>query len=277
MKNEAKNQRATSHVKSTKTTSNIMSPPTAISEEKDDLQQPSTTKANEPNGIEYATSNRKSGGGGNNVSYDILGRRPADAATATAADDDAPPSAEEEGVTIPPPSHDVAVAVAIANDPIPYSIEEFPELAHDDEIDHSRLANSFRRKLFPNDGANDNGISRPLVIAYSHLMATTKIRKRAQRRKNAVLLEYEVLREKYLEKKLELSLANDEVRGINRKVGAWTRTVFDLELVETCEWNDNYLRLRKYWEDNGGRLPPTNVKRAKDDEERFVSAWLQQM
>ena len=87
--------------------------------------------------------------------------------------------------------------------------------------------------------------------------------------------EYESLRARFLKKKHELSLAEDELGEHDRRTGAWTRKVFDLELEEPCEWRNGYERLRRYREERG-RLPPS-VKKARDEEERSVSDWLHQM
>jgi hypothetical protein len=163
-----------------------------------------------------------------------------------------------------------------AASPIPFSVDEYPQLALDDSADHSGLASAFRRPLFGGGGGRaPPSCSRPLAIAYSHLAEATRLRRRAVRRRNATLAEYESLRDRFLRKERELSLANDELAVRERRAGAWTRKVFDLELEEPCEWRDGYERLRRYREERG-RLPPS-VKKARDEEERFVSAWLHRM
>ena len=106
-------------------------------------------------------------------------------------------------------------------------------------------------------------------------MAARFQRTKAQKRKNQVLGEYNRLRDKFLEKKLELSLANDEVKGHDKVVGAWARKVFDLELEEECSWNENYRKLREYRETHG-RLP-SHSKKAVDEEEKALSSWLDRM
>jgi len=148
---------------------------------------------------------------------------------------------------------------------IPFSGDDFPQLVLDRSNDYSELANAFKKPLF-------NNPSRTLEIAYSQLLAVKEKRREAQRKKNAILQEYNQLREKFLQKKLELSLADDEVKAHSQIVGAWTRKVFDLELEEDCAWNTNYKKLKKYKESHG-KLPP-NAKKAKDEEEKSLSAWL---
>jgi hypothetical protein len=103
-----------------------------------------------------------------------------------------------------------------------------------------------------------------------------RLRRRAVRRRNATSAEYESVKSRYLKKKVELSMAESELGEHDRKTGAWTRKVFDLELEEPCEWRDGYERLRKYREERG-RLPPSSVKKARDEEERSVSDWLHRM
>ncbi|KAL7521864.1 hypothetical protein ACHAWX_006556 [Stephanocyclus meneghinianus] len=157
---------------------------------------------------------------------------------------------------------------------IPFTIETYPQLVIDDSADYSHLATSLTHPLFP---PNDASTSRPLQIAYSHHQAAKHQRKIAQAKKNSVLDEFKKIREKYLEKKLELSLADDEVQRCNRLAGAWTRKVFDLELEEPCPWNDNLKRLRKYKEENDGRLPPKAPGKALEGEERELALWIEKI
>lgn len=151
---------------------------------------------------------------------------------------------------------------------IPFSTEEFPQLTLDENNDYGDLATSFKKPLF--DTPN-----RPLEIAYSQHNAAKYQRKLAQQKKNAILVEYHKLKAKFQEKKLELSLANDEVRGHTQKVGAWTRKVFDLELEEDCTWNSNFRNLKEY-KDVHGKLPPS-VKKAKSEQEKALATWLDRM
>lgn len=148
---------------------------------------------------------------------------------------------------------------------IPFSTEEFPQLTLDESKDYSELAAAFTKPLF-------NEPSRPLEIAYSQHLAVKKQRTQAQKKKNDILQEYNQLREKFLQKKLELSLANDEVKGHTQKVGVWTRKVFELELEEPCGWNTNCKKLKEYKEEYG-KLPP-HAKKVKDEEEKSLSTWL---
>jgi hypothetical protein len=157
---------------------------------------------------------------------------------------------------------------------IPFTIETYPQLVIDDSADYSHLATSLTHPLFP---PNDPSTSLPLQIAYSHHQAVKHQRKIAQAKKNSVLDEFKKIREKYLEKKLELSLADDDVQRCNRLAGAWTRKVFDLELEEPCAWNENLKRLRRYKEENDGRLPPKAPGKALEGEERELALWIEKI
>eukprot|EP00581_Thalassiosira_minuscula_P007330 CAMPEP_0183702944 /NCGR_PEP_ID=MMETSP0737-20130205/874_1 /TAXON_ID=385413 /ORGANISM="Thalassiosira miniscula, Strain CCMP1093" /LENGTH=692 /DNA_ID=CAMNT_0025929633 /DNA_START=43 /DNA_END=2118 /DNA_ORIENTATION=- len=151
--------------------------------------------------------------------------------------------------------------------PLPYTEEEYPQLKLDTQRDHSALVDSFQKPLFQPANASE-----PLRIAYSHHRASSSARRSAQLKKNRVVHEYNALREKLTRKKLELSLANDEVSSLAAKAGTWTRKVFDLELEEDCTWNRNYQKLCLYKEEHG-RLPPTS-KKCKDEEEKVLASWL---
>ena len=202
------------------------------------------------------------------------GRGDAPAATATARpppDDDGDDDDDDDDDDDPP---DAAAVASASSSPIPFSADEYPQLEIDDSVDHAGLATAFRRPLF--GGASAARCSRPLTIAYSHLADAARLRRRAVRRRNATLAEYEALRTRFLKKKVELSVAEGELGEHDRKTGAWTRKVFDLELEEPCEWREGYERLRRYREERG-RLPPTSVKKARDEEERSVSDWLCKM
>lgn len=154
-------------------------------------------------------------------------------------------------------------------DAIPFTIEEHPQLSIDNTKDYTSLASSFKKPLY-------NEPSRSLEIAYSQQAAARRQRQCSQRKKNAILKEYNALRDKFLQKKLELSLANDEIRGHSHIVGAWTRKVFDLELEEEpCPWNTNFGKLKEYKEEHG-KLPP-NIKKANGEDEKSLSMWLDRM
>lgn len=157
-------------------------------------------------------------------------------------------SSEEEQVTV-----------------IPFSTDEFPQLTLDESSDYTDLATAFKKPLFDDP-------SRPLEIAYSHRLAASNERKRAQKKKNDILVEYKKVKAKFQEKKLELSLANEEVKGHSQKVGVWTRKVFDLELDEPCQWNTNLKKLKEY-KDEHGKLPPSS-KKAIDEDQKPLCAWL---
>ncbi|EED89765.1 predicted protein [Thalassiosira pseudonana CCMP1335] len=151
---------------------------------------------------------------------------------------------------------------------IPFSTQEFPELSIDVTAeDHSALATAFTRPLFAESP------SRALEIAYSHQNESKRLRLDALQKKNAVLGEYRKIKDKYMQKKLELSLANEELERYSQRTGAWTRKVFDLELNEDCEWNTNLRRLREFKEKNH-RLP-RSVTRAEGEEERMLAEWLE--
>ena len=156
---------------------------------------------------------------------------------------------------------------------IEFNTEEYPQLSMNPTEDHSHLAASFTRPLFP---PTDPATSKPLQIAYSHHAVARHARRVAQFKKKKVLDEYKRIREKYLEKKLELSLANDEVKKHNKEAGAWTKKVFDLELKEPCQWNEKLEKLRRYKEDND-KLPPKNIHRCKEGDEKELAKWLEQM
>jgi hypothetical protein len=158
--------------------------------------------------------------------------------------------------------------------PIEFNVEEYPQLAMDPNQDYSHLAGSFTQPLFPPE--DDASTSKPLQIAYSHQAVALHARSVAQSKKNIVLDEYKRIREKYLQKKLELSLANDEVKKCNQEAGMWTKKVFDLELEEPCEWNDKLNMLRKYKEEHD-KLPPKNVSRCEDGDEKELAVWLEKM
>jgi hypothetical protein len=151
---------------------------------------------------------------------------------------------------------------------IPFDLEQHPQLALDTR-DHSSLANSFARPLF---SPTDHNTSEPLRIAYSHRHFHATKRKIAASKRNQIQDEFDKLRDKYLQKKLELSLANEEVARLTKETGGWTKKVFDLELVEPCQWNDNLERLRRFKEERGC-LP--NRSRCESGEERELSDWLE--
>ena len=158
-------------------------------------------------------------------------------------------------------------------DPIAFTAEDYPQLAMDSNENYSHLATSFTRPLFP---PSDAPTSKPLQIAYSHRSMADHSRKLAQIKKNALLDEYKKIREKYLEKKLELSLANDDVEKCDKEAGAWTKKVFDLELEEPCDWNDKLNKLKKYVEKHH-KLPPKNLSRCEDEDAKEVSKWLESL
>ena len=176
------------------------------------------------------------------------------------------------------PRKDGSVNLPIGNinpphEPIAYNAEEYPELDMDPNQDYTHLATSFTRPLFP---PADAPTSKALQIAYSHQAVAQHAQNVAQSKKNSVLEEYKRIREQYLEKKLALSLANDEVKKCNQEAGMWTKKVFDLELEEPCEWNENLDKLRRY-KDDYDKLPPKNISRCQDGDEKELAVWLEKM
>ena len=148
---------------------------------------------------------------------------------------------------------------------LPFTLEEYPQLALDEGVDYSDLAVAFKKPLFADP-------SRPLKIAYSQQKQVLSERAKAQTKKNKALNEYNKVRERYLQKKLALSLADDAVKEVSAKAGSWTRKVFDLELLEECEWNANLQKLKEYKELHG-KLPPS-VNKATTDEERTLAIFV---
>mmetsp|Transcript_11370 Transcript_11370/g.24481 ORF Transcript_11370/g.24481 Transcript_11370/m.24481 type:complete len:665 (+) Transcript_11370:668-2662(+) len=148
---------------------------------------------------------------------------------------------------------------------IPFSIEEFPQLAIDQSIDYTEYATSFKRPLFKEP-------SRPLEIAYSHRQQMKYMQDQACMNKDAIYAEYLELLEKLRQKKMELTRATDEVKKCAQQTGAWTKKVFDLELREPCTWNSNYQKVKDYVREHGS-LPP-NYRKTKTEEEKSLSLWL---
>jgi hypothetical protein len=241
---------------------------------KDTPPPPARSRAKSPSVSAGGGGGKRGGRGG--------GRGDAAAATtATTATARPPPEGDDHDDDDDAPEAAAANAAACASSassPIPFSTDEYPQLELDDSVDHAGLATAFRRPLFGGGGAGPSPAccSIPLTIAYSHLADAMRLRRRAVRRRNATSAEYESVKSRYLKKKVELSMAESELGEHDRKTGAWTRKVFDLELEEPCEWRDGYERLRKYREERG-RLPPSSVKKARDEEERSVSDWLHRM
>ena len=152
---------------------------------------------------------------------------------------------------------------ASMHEAIEFSTDEFPQLAVDEHGEYSELAGAFTEPLFAEP-------SRPLEIAYSQQTKMDYQRKIAQQKKADILKECKKLREKLQEKKLALSLANDEIKDCNKQLGTWTRKVFDLELEEPCEWNTNYQKLSAYKQQHG-KLPS---KKTQDEDEKALFVWL---
>jgi hypothetical protein len=154
--------------------------------------------------------------------------------------------------------------VASQHEAIEFSTDEFPQLVVNEHEDYSELAGAFTKPLFAEP-------SRPLEIAYSQQTKMDYEKKIAQQKKADLAKECKQLREKLQEKKLALSLVNDEIKECNKKLGTWTRKVFDLELEEPCEWNTNYQKLIEYKQQHG-KLPS---KKTQDEEEKALSVWLE--
>ncbi|KAL7444648.1 hypothetical protein ACHAXM_009569 [Skeletonema potamos] len=161
------------------------------------------------------------------------------------------------------PSRSRIELVASQHEAIEFSTDEFPQLIVDEHQDYSELAGAFTKPLFAEP-------SRPLEIAYSQQAKMDYEKKIAQQKRADLARECKQLREKLQEKKLALSLANDAIKECNKKLGTWTRKVFDLELDEPCEWNTNYQKLNAYKQQHG-KLPS---KKTEDEEEKSLSVWL---
>lgn len=152
---------------------------------------------------------------------------------------------------------------ASKHEAIEFSADEYPQLAVDEQRDYSELAGAFTKPLFEEP-------SRPLEIAYSQQKKMDYEKKIAEQKKVDMAKECQQLREKLQEKKLALSLANDEIKECNKKLGAWTRKVFDLELEESCEWNTNYQKVSAFKQQHG-KIPS---RKSQDIEEKSLSVWL---
>ncbi len=152
---------------------------------------------------------------------------------------------------------------ASKHEAIEFSTDEYPQLAVDEQRDYSELAGAFTKPLFEEP-------SRPLEIAYSQQKKMDYEKKIAEQKKADMAKECQQLREKLQEKKLALSLANDEIKECNKKLGAWTRKVFDLELEEPCEWNTNYEKISAFKQQHG-KIPS---KKSQEKEEKSLSLWL---
>mmetsp|Transcript_11574 Transcript_11574/g.17699 ORF Transcript_11574/g.17699 Transcript_11574/m.17699 type:complete len:439 (-) Transcript_11574:51-1367(-) len=152
---------------------------------------------------------------------------------------------------------------ASRHEAIEFFADEYPQLAIDEQRDYSELAGAFTKPLFEEP-------SRPLEIAYSQQKKLDYEKKIAEQKKVDMAKECQQFREKLQEKKLALSLANDEVKECNKKLGAWTRKVFDLELEESCEWNKNYQKLSAF-KQQYGKIPS---RKSQDEEEKSLSVWL---
>ena len=153
--------------------------------------------------------------------------------------------------------------VASKHEAIEFSTDEYPQLALDEHGDYTDLADAFTKPLFEEP-------SRPLEIAYSQRTKMDYQSKIAQQKKIDLAKECRQLKEKLQEKKLALSLASDEIEESNKKLGTWTRKVFDLELEEPCEWNTNYQKLSAFKQQHG-KMPS---KKSQDEEEKSLSVWL---
>lgn len=151
--------------------------------------------------------------------------------------------------------------------PIPFTLEEHPELQLDDTRDHSKLVHAFKQPLFPKDP------SPVLSIAYSHHKASKAERSKIRKKKLSLLSELETLRNQFYAKKAELLQANALLKQNSQTVGKWTRKIFDLELREPCTWNSKLEKLKEYVQLHGG--PPEHSKKVKGDEtEKALVTWI---
>jgi len=153
---------------------------------------------------------------------------------------------------------------------IPFQPSDYPELTIDPLSDHSKLVHAFQEPLFAKDP------TAALSIAYSHRAAAVEERKRIRKKKKATLRELEDLRNEFLAKKEELLDMNSKLRNSSKKVGGWTRKVFDLELKEPCMWNDKLHKLQEYVNQHG--KIPEHIKKTKGtDDEKAVATFISGM
>jgi len=137
----------------------------------------------------------------------------------------------------------------------------------DEGEDHSNLAHAFKQRLFPKD------CSDTLSTAYSQRDATVQERKQLRKNKRVVLSDLNALREQFFAKKKELLEMNSSLKANSKKLGGWNRKVFDLELQESCPWNDKLQKLREYVGENG-KLPELNKRKRGSGEEKMLATFI---
>jgi len=142
-----------------------------------------------------------------------------------------------------------------------------PVVTIDESEDHSNLAHAFKQRLFPKD------CSDTLSTAYSQRDATVQERKQLRKNKRVVLSDLKALREQFYAKKKELLAMNSSLKANSKKLGGWNRKVFDLELQESCPWNDKLQKLRDYVGENG-KLPELNKRKRGSGEEKMLATFI---
>lgn len=143
-----------------------------------------------------------------------------------------------------------------------------PVVAIDESEDHSNLAHAFKQRLFPKDCCDT------LSAAYSQRdVIAVQERKQLRQNKRVVLSDLKALREQFYAKKKELLEMNSSLKANSKKLGGWNRKVFDLELQESCPWNDKLQKLRDYVGENG-KLPELNQRKRGSGEEKMLATFI---
>lgn len=140
-------------------------------------------------------------------------------------------------------------------------------VAIDESEDHSNLAHAFRQRLFPKD------CSGTLSTAYSQRDATVQERKQLHKNKRVILSDLKALREQFYAKKRELLEMNSSLKANSKKLGGWNRKVFDLELQESCPWNDKLQKLRDYVDEHG-KVPEMKKRKRGIGEEKMLATFI---
>ncbi|KAL7444649.1 hypothetical protein ACHAXM_009570 [Skeletonema potamos] len=147
------------------------------------------------------------------------------------------------------------------------SIDTDHLVAIDESEDYSNLAHAFRQRLFPKD------CSDTLSKAYSERDATVQKRKQLRKNKRVIVSDLKALREQFYAKKIELLEMNSSLKANSKKLGGWNRKVFDLELQESCPWNDKLQKLRDYVDEHG-KPPETNKRKRGTAEEKMLATFI---
>ena len=176
--------------------------------------------------------------------------------TDTAALDDlAPTTSPERGVKRKRSSENLSNIEGGEN-----SVYDGPVVAIDEDEDHSNLAHAFKQRLFSKD------CSGTLSMAYSQRDATVQERKQLCKKKGVILNDLKALREQFHVKKRQL-------KANTKQLGGWNRKVFDLELEESCPWNDKLQKLRNYVDEHG-KCPEMNKRKKGTSEEKKIARFI---